>query len=120
MTMTGRKSTKSNLDSSSSKRIMEAAASLFAARGFHQTAMMDVAERAGVSVGLIYRYFSNKEDMIATVAEREVRLWESRMIGLVDNLQFKRAAPPDQLAMLRSGLLWLPPVMQEVSDRVGW
>jgi len=33
----------------------------FAKRGFHQTSMHDISAEAGISVGLIYRYFENKE-----------------------------------------------------------
>lgn len=41
----------------------------FAESGFHQTTMHDVSAEAGVSVGLIYRYFKNKEQVIAALAD---------------------------------------------------
>ena len=40
----------------------------FAKRGFHQTSMHDISAEAGISVGLIYRYFKNKEEVIAALA----------------------------------------------------
>ena len=40
----------------------------FAKRGFHQTSMHDISAEAGISVGLIYRYFKNKEEVIAAIA----------------------------------------------------
>ncbi len=40
----------------------------FAKRGFHQTSMHDISSEAGISVGLIYRYFKNKEEVIAALA----------------------------------------------------
>ena len=40
----------------------------FAKHGFHQTSMHDISAEAGISVGLIYRYFKNKEEVIAALA----------------------------------------------------
>ena len=42
----------------------------FAKRGFHQASMHDISAEAGISVGLIYRYFENKEAVIAAMADR--------------------------------------------------
>jgi TetR/AcrR family transcriptional repressor of uid operon len=50
------------------EQILEAAMSCFAKRGFHQTSMHDISAEAGISVGLIYRYFKNKEEVIAAIA----------------------------------------------------
>ena len=60
------------LDPSLDRRtqILEAAIICFAKRGFHQTSMHDVSAEAGISVGLIYRYFANKEAVIAAMAQR--------------------------------------------------
>src|SRR5215212_5161333 len=51
-------------------QILEAAIACFAKRGFHQTSMHDISAEAGISVGLIYRYFANKEAVIAAMAQR--------------------------------------------------
>src|SRR6476619_7171110 len=51
-------------------QILDAAIICFAKRGFHQTSMHDVSAEAGISVGLIYRYFANKEAVIAAMADR--------------------------------------------------
>lgn len=44
-------------------RILEAATSLFAARGFEATTIKDVAEAAGLSVGLVCRYFPTRDHL---------------------------------------------------------
>src|SRR5437762_13244125 len=59
-------------DSVSDQRcqILDAALVCFAKRGFHQTSMHDISAEAGISVGLIYRYFENKEAVISAMADR--------------------------------------------------
>ncbi len=54
-------------------QILDAAIVCFAKRGFHQTSMHDISAEAGISVGLIYRYFANKEAVIAAMADRHKR-----------------------------------------------
>jgi len=44
--------------------IFEAAEKLFARQGFHKTSMEQVADQAEVSVGTVYFYFKNKEDLL--------------------------------------------------------
>src|ERR687887_135364 len=61
------------IDSSNADRrsqILDAALICFAKRGFHQTSMHDISAEAGISVGLIYRYFENKEAVISAMADR--------------------------------------------------
>jgi AcrR family transcriptional regulator len=45
------------------KRILEAAAAVFAERGFRTTRVADVAVRAGIGKGTVYEYFRSKEDL---------------------------------------------------------
>ena len=54
-------------------QILDAAIVCFAKRGFHQASMHDISAEAGISVGLIYRYFANKEAVIAAMADRHKR-----------------------------------------------
>src|SRR5947207_7461305 len=61
------------IDSSNADRrsqILDAALVCFAKRGFHQTRMHDISGEAGISVGLFYRYFENKEAVISAMAAR--------------------------------------------------
>src|ERR1041385_6210891 len=63
----------SQQDSSNPDRrsqILDAALVCFAKRGFHQASMHDISAEAGISVGLIYRYFENKEAVISAMADR--------------------------------------------------
>jgi TetR/AcrR family fatty acid metabolism transcriptional regulator len=60
-------------------QILEAAAQLFAEKGFHRTTTKDIALAADVSEGTLYNYFDNKEDLLFGIMEK-----------LVDNQQLGR------------------------------
>jgi AcrR family transcriptional regulator len=46
-----------------------AARKLFAERGFHGTTLADITSAAGKSSAVFYRYFDDKEDLLAELAE---------------------------------------------------
>jgi AcrR family transcriptional regulator len=57
------------------QRIDAAALYLFAERGADATPVPMIAERAGVAVGSLYRYYANKEELVARLyAENYARL----------------------------------------------
>ncbi len=58
----------------SSAQIAEAALALFAKRGFHATSVDEVAKAAGVSKGLIYNYFKNKDDLLRHIVESAIQM----------------------------------------------
>ena len=45
-------------------RLIDAARAVMSRRGVSQVTMADVAEEAGMSLGALYRYFANKEDLL--------------------------------------------------------
>src|SRR3954464_12581026 len=47
----------------------QAARKLFAERGFHGTTLADITSAAGKSPAVFYRYYTDKEDLLATLAE---------------------------------------------------
>jgi len=49
--------------------IEQAARKLFAERGFHGTTLADITSAAGKSPAAFYRYFGDKEDLLAALAE---------------------------------------------------
>ena len=49
--------------------IEQAARKLFAERGFHGTTLADITAAAGKSPAVFYRYFADKEDLLAALAE---------------------------------------------------
>lgn len=77
------------------RQLTHAARMLFAEKGFHATAMAEIAERSGVKMGQIYRDFANKEAIVAAIAAEE-------MARIVDSGPFAAAIDAgDRQAVLR-------------------
>ncbi len=77
-------------------RIDAAALHLFAERGADATPMPMIAEAAGASVGSLYRYYSNKEELVARLyAENYARLAQE-----LDRAQAKAATARDKIAAM--------------------
>lgn len=54
------------------ERIFTAAAELFAERGFEATTTREVAERAGVAAGTVFRYAASKSELLLMVYNRKL------------------------------------------------
>src|SRR5438445_13335486 len=53
-------------------RVLEAAARVFARRGFHGASVHEIAREAGATTGAIYSNFAGKEDLYLAVFEEHV------------------------------------------------
>lgn len=54
------------------QQIVDAASTCARRSGFHGASMAEIAQAAGLSVGQIYRYFENKEAIIAAIVARDM------------------------------------------------
>ncbi len=59
------------------QRILNAAVSVFAEKGFFNAKVSEIARRSGVANGTIYLYFANKDDILISLFEQEMK----RIIG---------------------------------------
>jgi len=55
------------------EQILAAARRCFLRDGFHATSMHDLFAEAGLSSGAVYGYFASKDDVIAAIAEENMR-----------------------------------------------
>lgn len=64
-------------------RLLDAAAKVFARRGYHQAGVEEIAAEGGYSTGAVYSNFSGKEELFLALAEREVseRVAEIRAVA---------------------------------------
>ena len=60
------------------EKLLAAAATLFAERGYHATQTPDIAERAGMSVGGLYRHFRDKHQIFVELIHKGL---EANRIG---------------------------------------
>lgn len=60
-------------------RILEAAARVFAEKGYHETRMDDIVAAADSSKGSLYFHFPNKEEIFFALIETFVSLLEARL-----------------------------------------
>lgn len=60
--------------------ILDAAAALMEERGYEQVTTHQIAERAGVSVGALYRYFEDKQAILKELYGREVSGLRKRVL----------------------------------------
>jgi AcrR family transcriptional regulator len=54
------------------ERVVEAAAKVFARRGYHRATVDEIASEAGFTIGALYSNFSGKEDLFLAIADRQV------------------------------------------------
>lgn len=70
--------------------IITAARELFSRKGYHGTAMPEIAQAAGISTGLIYYFFPSKEDILVACCEEGAELHRDlfkRASAIADPLQ---------------------------------
>jgi AcrR family transcriptional regulator len=73
------------------RRIFEAAATLFAERGFDGVSTQQIADRADVAAGTVFRYASSKNELVIMVYNQEMRAavdhGERASAGAVDGVE---------------------------------
>ena len=60
-------------------QILDAAAHVFARKGYYAANVSDICKRAGISNGALYKYFKNKEEVFATALNRTVDIFETTL-----------------------------------------
>jgi len=73
--------------------ILDAAVRVFARQGFHTCRVSDIADEAGVAYGLVYHYFSSKEEILNTLF---LERWNV-MLAAIAAADASERAPRDKL-----------------------
>jgi len=81
--------------------ILDAAVRVFATRGYHTSRVSDIAEEAGIAHGLLYHYFSSKEEVLETVFREN---W-SELLEAFARIEASEATSLEQLAAIAKILL---------------
>jgi AcrR family transcriptional regulator len=67
--------------------ILQAALKLFSQKGYHQTSINEIAKEAQFSVGSLYGFFKNKEDLFLTLFNSEIEEIEDYINGRTGQVQ---------------------------------
>jgi AcrR family transcriptional regulator len=78
-------------------QLLDAAELVFGRKGFHETTLKEIAELAEFSVGSVYSFFENKDDLFRQIF---VRRGEQFMPGIHEILDDAAADPVEQLHRL--------------------
>jgi TetR/AcrR family transcriptional regulator, fatty acid metabolism regulator protein len=81
--------------------ILDAAVRVFARKGFHTSRVGDIAEEAGIAHGLLYHYFSSKDEVLRTVFSEA---W-SRLLAALHAVEAGGEPAPEQLRKVAAILL---------------
>jgi len=76
--------------------ILDAAVRVFARQGFHTCRVSDIADEAGVAYGLVYHYFSSKEQILDTLF---LERWDV-MLGAIADADASPRAPEEKLGTI--------------------
>jgi TetR/AcrR family transcriptional regulator, fatty acid metabolism regulator protein len=75
------------------RQILDAAIRVFARQGFHSTRVSDIADEAGVAYGLVYHYFSSKDEVLNELFSER---W-SLLLAAIEEADRGSAAPREKL-----------------------
>jgi len=74
------------------EEVLEAAEVVFAEKGFYQSTMEDVAERAEFSIGTLYNFFSSKEELYQSLMEMRIH-----QLNVEANAVLDETSSPEEL-----------------------
>lgn len=64
--------------------ILDTAAKVFSAKGYHNTTVKDIVDEAAVSVGSFYFYFKSKEDLFTELYLNIAEMFQAGAMGVLD------------------------------------
>jgi len=76
--------------------ILDAAMRVFARQGFHTCRVSDIADEAGVAYGLVYHYFSSKDEILDTMF---LERWNVMLAAITEADRSERS-PRDKLSAI--------------------
>lgn len=107
------------------KALMEHGRAVFVRRGYHATRVDDLADAAGVSHGVFYRYFENKDQLAIVLTVQAMRVVADAFVDMPDLatdgaadlkrwLRRYNAAQAGEAAMIR---IWVDAALEDASLR---
>jgi AcrR family transcriptional regulator len=92
--------------------LMDAAAEVFASRGFHGASLEEIAETAGFTRGAIYKNFASKEELFLAVLDRRIEQQLAQFSDVIESDGADAAMDPARMAEVWRKIggsdTWLP------------
>lgn len=107
--MTKQKDTKTVKGDQTKTLILETALEMFQERGYNETTMRAVAQKAGVSLGNAYYYFHSKEHLIQAFYQR---MHDSHLAAALPALESEKTLKARLLTMMRTKMETMEPYHQ--------
>ena len=95
----------------SRKKLIESALLLFSTKGYYNTNMREISRTAGLSTGIFYHYFENKESLYMTLIEEYLKESYEMMKQIV--------AVPDRVDSKEEAEIELKKMMNYLFERAG-
>ena len=95
-----RKTPKQDRASATVEAILDATARLLESTSGREISTNKVARRAGVSIGTLYQYFANKDELMGSLAKREFKRLSSDIIQQIDRVSVE-SVPECSRAIVR-------------------
>ena len=108
-------------------RIINAAINIFSEKGFESTRTREIAERAGIAEGTIFRYFPTKDAILERMVPLLIRVMMPRISGPIEKIIQAHANDPvedvwreiliDRIQMIRDNGRFIKSVLPELIHR---
>ncbi len=76
-----------NLVAERRAEIVRAAVKLFSERGYYSTTIQQIAREAGISVGLVYQYFRDKDDVLFLSLKNVLETYEAEIPKALEGIE---------------------------------
>lgn len=77
------------------EKIIQAGLELFCEKGYYNTNTVEIAKRAGVSTGIVYSYFKDKNDILTAVIDLFSQKLQTTIRSALVNFDFSSFMQPD-------------------------
>ena len=101
------------------EKILRAAYAVFCAKGFYRSTTTEIARKAGVSIGALYSYFKDKEDLFMVILERYMEQFEAARDRMLQASGDKDPPLPDIARSILTALIIEHEASKELNREIG-
>lgn len=100
-------------------RILEAAYATFCEQGYYKSTTIEIARRAGVSVGCLYSYFADKYDLFVAILDRYEGGFETARTRALEAVDGRTRTHAEVIRAVMTSLLQEHEATRELNREIG-